>query len=220
MSVNIDSFKRKVEFIMNKTQSGNSYKPSQFNDICHMAQMQIFEKDYQNFIETENISDYLNVFMKNKVGSVSSSGEYILPIDLQHLASVRKYLVRPNGKSVMIHVREVDNVSWGLTQLSSLREPSLLFPKYTTKGSKLFFVPKDIGLIELDYFKMPIAPVWGFTIVSGRMVYDPSTSTDFEWDEHSTNLIISIFLPLVGCNLKDQELFNFSQMYKQQISEE
>ena len=218
MSVNINSFKNKVEFIMNKSQSGNSYKPSQFNDVCQMAQMQLFEKDYQTFVNTEHISDYLNVFIKYKVGSVPSSGEYILPNDAQHLLSVRKYYVRPNGKSVMIQVKAIDNVAWGLFQISSLREPTARFPKYTEKADKLFFAPKNIGIIEVDYLKTPVTPIWGFTIVNNRPQYNPSTSTNFEWSEHSVNHVASIFLSLVGCNLKDNQLSQFSEMYKEQTN--
>ena len=73
-------------------------------------------------------------------------------------------------------------------------------------------------MIELDYFKTPPAPVWGYTTVNNRPVYDPATSTNFIWDSFALNEVAAAYLALIGVNLKDNELAAFAQMYKQETN--
>ena len=69
----------------------------------------------------------------------------------------------------------------------------------------------------MDYFRTPVQPIWGYSIASSRPVYSSATSTDFEFSEYSTNEIAGIFLNLVGINLKDGELLQWSNEYKQSV---
>jgi len=216
--VNINTFKGYIDFISNKVQVGNSYTITQFNELCNRAQMQLFEKDFQVFLETEQLSEYLKTFLKNSTFSVPVNGEISYPSDFQHLSSLRKYYINPKGVGRMIQIEEVNNVAWGFIQSSTLQEPTLRFPKYSEFSNVIRFLPRNIGIVEMDYFKTPVAPIWGYTVVSGRPVYSSSTSVNFEWDDFSTNNIAGIFLSLLAVNLKDQELIQFSEMYKSQTN--
>lgn len=218
MSVNINTFKVFVEFVSNKAQSGNTVSPSQFNAIANRAQMQLFEKDFQTFLATGSVSEFLKTFLKNSTTSVPVSGLLPYPSDWEHASAIRSYYVRAGGLSTEIPVIEVKNSSWGAISTSQLQVPSKRFPKYSEFGNGIRFLPKTIGTIMLDYFKTPTPPVWGFTTVSGRPVYDASSSTDFEWDGFSLNNVASMYLSLIGVNLKDGELSQFSEAYKQQTN--
>lgn len=217
MSVNVNTFKLFVEFVSNKVQSGNAVSPSQFNEVANRAQMQLFEKDFQTFIATKQVSEYLKTFFKNKVYSVPVTGIISYPSDFQHLASLRKYYISASGGKE-IPVEEVKNESWGDIQISALYQPTLRFPKYSEFSDSIRLLPKTIGIVMMDYFKTPVAPVWGYTIANNRPVYDSATSTNFEWDEFSVNNIAAIYLSLIGVNLKDNELAQFSELYKQQTN--
>jgi len=216
MAVNVNTFKIFVDFVANKVQNGNSFTISEFNDLCNRAQMQLYEFDFRIYRETEKVSEYLKTFFKNKIDTVPSDGVYQSPSDLQHVASIRKYYIRDNGKGFNVAVGEKKNVSWSDVQSPGLHEATLRFPKYEEFGSLLKFMPRNIGIIEIDYFKVPVKPVWNFTVVSGRPVYNPTGSVDFEWGEFSFNQVAANFLSLIGCNLKDRELSQFAEMYKQQ----
>jgi hypothetical protein len=117
-----------------------------------------------------------------------------------------------------IPVEEVRNESWGDIQISALYEPTLRFPKYSEFSDNIRILPKNVGIVMMDYFKLPTAPVWGYTITNSRPVYNSSTSTNFDWDEFSFNNIAAIYLSLIGVNLKDGELAQFSELYKQQTN--
>ncbi len=218
MSVNINSFRLFVEFVSGKIQSGNSVTPPQFNETCQRAQMQLFERDYQTFLQTEDISEFLAFFLKNTPSSVPGTGLLPYPSDFEHTASIRKYYVPASGPGKMINVDEVKNVEWGNIQISALQEPTLRFPKFSHFSDSIRFLPRTIGLVEMDYFRTPVAPVWGFTVVNGRPVYSSAASTDFEWSQFAENSVASLYLSLIGINLREDQLLMFSQMYKNETN--
>jgi len=215
MAVNINEFKTYVEFLQNKAQAGNAVSISQFNQLCFQATMQKFEADYQTFLATEEVSEFLSTYFKNTVQSIPLTGELAYPSDYMHMSSLRKYYVPPGQPGRMIQIDEVKNVAWGFIQQSPLQPPTLRFPKYSHFNTVIRFLPRNIGIIEMDYFRIPAQPIWGYSIASSRPVYDSATSTDFEWEEYSTNEIAAIYLNLIGVNLKDGELLAWSKEYQQ-----
>lgn len=222
MPVSINFFKSFVEAVANKNQSGNSITVSQFNTFANQAQLAKFEADRTIYIQTGNLTKYLTFFLKNAVKQVPPlTGFLPYPNDWQHTVSVRAYFIRPNGKSVEVEVTESKDKSWGEIQISSLLISSARFPKYMEFANEFRFLPKTIGSIYLDYLKTPTPPLWTYTTSpSGRPVYDPAKSVDFEWEEFSINEVAMLYLNLIGCNLSMPELINFSNSFKQESKAE
>ncbi len=209
---NVNSFKSIAEFISNKTQSGNTVTVSQFESAAHSAQMQVFEKDRLTFLKTGDSSDFLDWFLKSiTINPNQLTGYAPYPADFQHTAGVRAYY---NGKERPVAL--VENKAWGDIQVSVLQQASRIFPKYTEFAGEYRFLPKNIGIVMLDYWKEPVKPVWGFTIVNNRQVYNPLTSVDFEWPAFSLNAVLGNYLSLIGCNLQSNDLEKFSQEFKQE----
>lgn len=216
MGVSIDFFKRYVEFCSNKSQSGNTITPSQFNVVCQQAQLAKFESDRNIFIATGELTKYLRSFLKNIVRQVPPSGDLTYPTDWQHTVAIRNYFVRPNGTGVEIECKESKDKSWGEIQISSLLQANRRFPKYMEFADEYRFLPKSLGTVMIDYLKTPVTPVWSYTTVNNRPVFDAANSVDFEWEEFSLNEVASIYLSLIGVNLKDAELSAFAQSFKQE----
>jgi len=214
MSVNVNLFKATAEFISNKSQSGNTVTPSQFSLIADQAQLLAFEQDRLIFLKTGESSDYLNWFLKNTIINPSSATGYAnYPLGFQHTAGVRCYY---NGRERPVEL--VENKAWGEVQASELMKPTRLFPKYTEFLGEYRFLPRNIGIVMLDYWVRPIVPVWAYTIVNNVPVYNPIGSVDFEWEAFSFNRIISIYLQIIGCNLKDKELSVFASEFKSETN--
>lgn len=220
MAVNVQSFKNFVEYVANKNQQGGTVSPSQFGLLANRAQMVKFEADRNVFISTGELTKYLTFFLKNIVKQVPLSGNLPYPSDWLHTVSIRSYYVRPAGKSVEVEVVESKDKSWGEIQISSLLKPTLRFPKYLEFAEEYRFLPKNINTVMIDYLKVPVAPVWGFTTVNGRTVYDPATSVNFEFDDFSTNAIAAEYLKLIGINLQMPELNAFAEKFKVDSSAE
>lgn len=212
MPVNINSFKVTSEFISNKVQSGNTVTPSEFPLIADQAQLLAYEEDRLVFLKTGESSDYLDWFLNNTVLNPNTLTGYAnYPVGFQHTAGVRAYY---NGIERPVDL--VENKAWGEVQASQLMKPTSLFPKYTEFSGEYRFLPKNIGIVMLDYWRRPIVPVWNYTIVNNVPVYNPVASIDFEWSDFSFNRIMSIYLQLIGCNLSDQHLSQFATQFKQE----
>lgn len=219
MAVNINTFKLLTEFIANKAQVGGTVSPSQFNMLANRAQMMKFEKDRNIFNQTGEISYFLDTFLNTVTAAVPGTGLCPYPTGYIQAASIRYIYSPPTGSAVQVPVQEISNKDWGMQNASQLKANSLEFPKYSEFPVNLRFLPITIASVIIDYFKLPVEPVWGYTVsVSGRPVYDAGTSTNFEWDDYSTDEIAGNYLSLIGCNLKDTELAQFSEMYKAQNS--
>jgi hypothetical protein len=210
--VNVNTFKIFTDGVANKVQSGNSVSPEQKDEFYHRSQMQIFEKDRLTFLRTGESSDFLDTFLVSTTLNPSSSTGYApYPSGFQHTAGVRAYL---DGKER--EVEPVTNQAWGSVQTSELNPPTRTFPKYTEFANEYRFLPRNINIVMLDYWKEPVKPIWGWTIVNNVQVYDASTSTNFEFDNFSFNAVAAVYLSLIGINLKDAELEQFSQQFGSQ----
>lgn len=212
MAVNINYFKVTSEFISNKVQSGNTVTPSEFPLIADQAQLLSYEEDRLIFLKTGESSDYLNWFLKNTVINPNYLTGYAnYPSDFQHTAGVRSYY---NG--IERPVELVENKAWGEVQASQLMNPTMLFPKYTEFLGEYRFLPKNIGIVMLDYWKRPIKPVWNYTIINNVPTYNSIGSIDFEWEAFSFPRIMSNYLSLIGCNLSDSNIQKFAKEYQQE----
>jgi hypothetical protein len=215
----ISVFKNFTEYVSNKNQAGNSLTVSQFNDVAHRAQMQVFEKDRAIFITEGIMSDFLKTFASTRIYNKNSAvGEFVIPVDLEHISELRTYHLKKDGTGIDVELDEVKNSDWGKITGSSLFEASSRFPKYSEWGSVVRYLPKDLNILTLDYLRTPVAPEWAFTTVNNRPVYNAANSVNFEWADFSFNNVAAMFLQIVGVNLKDAELSNFAQLYKQETN--
>ncbi len=113
-------------------------------------------------------------------------------------------------------MQSVRNSDWGKIAASQLQVPTKEFPKYSWFDTTIRFLPRNIGIVMLDYFATPTKAVWGFTTVNGRPVYNPTTSVDLPIDDFATNAIAAIFLKLFATAIKDPELTAFANQLEQQ----
>jgi len=219
MATSIDTFKRNYEYIAKKSQIGNTLTIPQFNEMAHRAQMFVYEKDRAVYISQGEASDYLKSFLKTKTySSTSIFGEITMPNDLEHVVGMRSYYVKADGDGIEVPMVEIKSSDWGSVTSSSLFAATKRFPKYAEFGDVIKFIPRTLTNITVDYFKTPLHPEWAYTTVNSRPVYDVANSIDFEWDEFAMNQVMGAFLSFVGVNLKDVELSNFAQMFKQEAN--
>ena len=210
MSVNVNYFFRLTDAIANKNQAGQTLTAEQKDDFAHQAQMSLFEKDRLTFLKTGDSSDFLDWFLKSTtINPDPLTGYANYPPDFQHTAGVRAYFM-----GIERPVELVENKAWGEVQASKLFAPTRLFPKYTEFSGEYRFLPRNIGIVMLDYWKEPVKPKWGWTIVNNEQVYDPNTSVDFEFAEFSVNTIAAIYLQLIGVNLSDANIQQFAETFK------
>jgi hypothetical protein len=80
---------------------------------------------------------------------------------------------------------------------------------------KIQLWPKTASVGEVWYLKKPNKPVFGYTRTQRVITYDPATSVQLEWDEANINKVIFKTLSLLGVNLSDDKLMEYSNLKDQ-----
>lgn len=211
MSTNVNTFFQFTNYISNKSQSGNTITPADFDIIANNAQMYQFTQDYETYNNTGVCSNYLKTFLKiGGVYQVPPTTHVVpYPSDFEYVSSMRHYYNQTQYK-----VEYVDNIEVGeILVPNSLEYPTKRFAKYQYVDDGLNIMPNDVGIIYLDYFRTPVAPHWGYTIANDEPVYDPANSTNFEWGTYFFNRIASIYLQFIGINLQDGQIEKFANEF-------
>lgn len=74
--------------------------------------------------------------------------------------------------------------------------------------------PDNINKVVLTYVKIPVTPVWGYTLVNDQPVYASGSSTDFDYPVSMTNDIAIMVLGKLGLNLLMPEVMQYSELIK------
>jgi hypothetical protein len=214
--------------IANKAQTGN-LTPSDFNSLMPRAFQQWVYKTYDDMTDgrgwqsNQSITDDLRfLLVRNKVMQVAKDGSLSVPNDYLHLSSINYNYTRAYKGKTITKLKPVDvvrdNERAAFTG-SDIYAPLLESKKYVISAffdTYLQFYPANVGRVEFTYLRKPIDPVWNFTVVNGRPVYDPITSVDLEAPDEAVDEIAMIALSLFGINIRDQELISFSEAQKAQ----
>lgn len=205
-----------LNFIVNKQQSGN-ITPSQFNIIAERSQIDFFNKEYMKFQLTREVTDALSPFLVPTIINPDSSGQFVYPSDYYHVASVR-HLYYVNNIAVPVPVEEITNNELGEMLMSQVAPATTKYPKVSYYDSYLQFFPKSVKAIQFDYLRRPVTPVWAYTVVNGRPVYDPTLSVNLEVYDEFQNEIVAMMLSLYGANISSQQVVQFSQLMKSETA--
>lgn len=214
--------------IANKAQTGN-LTPSDFNSLMPRAFQQWVYKTYDDMTDgrgwqsNQSVTDDLRfLLVRNKVMQVASDGSLYVPSNYLHLSSINyNYSTLYKGNTIT-KLKPVDivrdNERSAFTN-SDIYAPLLAAKKYVIASffdTYLQFYPSSVGRVEFTYLRKPVDPLWNFTVVNGRPVYDSSTSVDLEAPDEAVDEIAMIALSLFGINIRDQELIGFSEAQKAQ----
>ena len=210
MAININKVYRVVLAILNKEQRGY-LTPDQFNRLGRQAQLDLFEKsfyDYNRALIKENrigssseygdiagnIQEKIDVFAKSATLTFTT-GIAAEPNDLY-----RTILLTVNGDT---EVEPVKKTELAYLNSSKLTAPSASYPVYYSEGENVKIFPTTITSANIDYIKIPLDPIWGYTSSGGAYTYASGSSTDFELHPSEESLLVTKILAYAGVVLKD-----------------
>jgi len=206
-----------LNLLSNKTQSGG-FNTTQFNLAAQRAQMEEFNAGIKKWQETQVVTEAIKSFLKN-VTLASNDGRLSLPTDYAYYSSLRtRYIQRnsaTNSISFDIEVPEIDNGKWGASLSSQVAPPTRRFPKCSFFSNYLEIRPTEIQFVEMDYFRVPKNPIWNFTIVNNREVFNPIGSVSFEMDDLFHNDIVFRMASYLGINLSFPQFVQYAEAQKQ-----
>ncbi len=217
--------------------------PTEFNSFAPIAQMNIFNKLFDELTAAENmrrrnidpardksrikqIKEDLGVFAKTET-ITKTNGVFARPDDFARLINVKTggdILLGVNN-SVMADVI-YDEEKLDRVLLSTLSAPTVSRPVVLMSDDFEVF-PTSISKIKVRYYKQPEGldpttnartvslPKFGFDTLNGKESYKPAESVDFELPEHYTSELVFEMGKLVGVNLRDADVYNYSNAESQ-----
>lgn len=190
-----------VSKVMNKEQVGY-LQPSVFNLYAPIAQneeIEILLSDLE--AKKKNITSLLPLYKQNTIPKILPYfGGYTLPTD--YLDYVNIFTLSHKQIDVLTGNQLPERMN------SLVVPPTIESPVAHFVDKKVFIYPLTITEnIVLLYVRKPIPPVFGFTMVNNRPVYNALTSQDFEIPDAvvSHSKICARILRYLGASLKDQE---------------
>ena len=224
--MNIDQTKQFLEYIARKNNSA-TLSPSQLNLILDRAQMQKFMELFGNPQEyqvgnpvprvayevTQKISDDLRTFKEEK-NVILDNGRAVLPEDYIHALTISAIVgknTKDGVKKIYTSFDIVDEDKEVYRISSNIVPPTKEFPIAVLKKDYFQIYPEDLTNVKISYLRRPKMPIWGYTVQSGRPVYDPSQSTDLEWPEQTVNDIIIRACNYIGISIKDGDILGYTQ---------
>lgn len=235
--ININDFKEFVFFVMNKEGKG-SVSPSEFNIATNSALRTWTMQKYGNDAEyqpgmpiprrswqiTSKITDDLKHLLEYRPFSVID-GKVLLPDgtlydldgsiapDYLHYSSLN-FTYYQAGSSVVVRkvpIKVIRDSEFSVIESSEVNRATQRFPKATFRSEYIEILPKSINSIFLSYLRQPMVSKWEYTLVNNRPVYDPINSIDLDAPLEAFNDIAMLTVNLMGINLRDADITQYSQ---------
>lgn len=181
--------------------------PTDFNLVFPQAEQRHFNKLYEDYLRTQELSSALTPFKSDPTTiSIDGSGKYTKPAELLHLDALRHTY---DGVQKEVQRFEDDRLANKLS--SRFDAPSLEYPIYVEYGTFYQFYPTSLATGVIVYLKKLVPSFWNYTLVSGRPVYSSSGSVQPLWKQSDLDEIIYIALSDLGISMRDPMIDSFAE---------
>ena len=226
MAINVNTVYRTVLLILNKEQRGY-LTPDEFNKTATQVQLEIFNEYFEDLNQqlrvAGNDSEYSDRIknLEEKISIFQSTGVCPPAVGYFNIPAVTDFYklgtVIYNDEKEIQYVQPNELLE---LNLSPITRPSVYWPVYTYRDSKIYVYPKSItgNVISCTYLRKPVDPIWNFTLGANfQYIYNAETSVNFELHTiEQTNVITKILL-YSGVVIKDPQIV---QVAAQQIQNE
>jgi hypothetical protein len=205
-----------LNFYINKEQGG-WYTPEELTMIVDRAQRTLFNNYYIKYQTSQRLDDALAPFKAAHVFS-HATGLITNPVDYQDMLAITATVVDDQSVTRTRPVELVTDDELANRVSSQVDPPSVLSPivvRVDNDNWQLY--PKVQQAGTMVYLAVPTAPVYNYTVMSGRViVYDELTSIQLQWNDKDILSIILLALNGLGINLSEPDILQWSEMKNQQ----
>ena len=230
----IDEVYRLVQTFANKEQRG-FITPSEFNLLAKQAELELYNKRLSIVMEKsqpkkaagfyhESLSPTL---AKQDLSHFLQISSIALTNDAQPYLGTTKSITTDYIESIFINndeehsistnipVEIVDNVNINQILRSSLVKPSVEYPIALLSedgvNKRISIFPETItGCIIYNYLN-DNTPKWGYVTISGKPVYDHSSSTQFVLSQRCHGELVTKILEYLGVSIREAEVVQYAQ---------
>jgi hypothetical protein len=190
-----------IDLLTKKGKSG--YFPRvDIDTAVYTASKQLFDEEYKKYEINQEVSDSLKVFQTDPTSlSLDGAGKVNKPADYLHVTSLRD----STNKDIDV----IAEAFIGTRLDDEICPPEVGFSICVFYKTYLQFYPIGTTGVKITYLKNPVQPVYAYTVVNGREVYDDTNSVDVEWNVSDQSKVTMRALAILGVALSDSELAQF-----------
>lgn len=193
--------------------TGSWYTIPELEQLVDRGQIAYYSDIKAKYATSQLVKDILSPFRTSYNFTTQVSGVIIIPDDnYLDLLDIQIYFNISN-RVVYAPVKLVNEDERAI-RLNSQINPVTITSPIGEQISKKTFRLYPVGTYNgnVTYLRRPVAPVFSYTVISGRViVYDNTTSTQLEWRETEIVPILLKSLRIIGINLRDNEVLGFSE---------
>lgn len=228
----INKVYKRLQVLLNKQQLG-FITPSQFDEIAEQAQQEIFNDTLEELtkhlkyklrgLETARgdikatLEDNIRTLLVyNEPLIATSNNIFAYPDRYAHWVSIIEgdntvAAVDPEDSQYYINNRYSPRSGWSVAICGSNQIE--MIPDTITSGVKMSYYKFPMGSRSGVPLNSP--PSWAYTKVGEDLLYNPSTSVDFELPKHMEERIVDSMLSLMGLSLRDKEAMAYGELQEQ-----
>lgn len=209
--MNLQDVVNEFNFYINKF-TGSYFTIPEIMNCLDIGQMAVYSDFKPKYATSQLSKEILAPFRETYNFTTLVSGYVIVPAtDYLDLLDIQIYFQISN-RTVFYPVKLI-NEDERATRLNSQIDPvTITSPIGEQTAPKTFrLYPTNAYNGNVSYLRRPVKPVFGYTVISGRViVYDPNTSTQLEWRDSEIGLIIQKSLEVAGINLRAEDVSAFA----------
>lgn len=170
----------------------------------YMASKWQYNQYYSIYEQTNEISDSMAVFLSDPTPLTLTAGKFTLPANFVH--EVGEISAGTSNRKV----KRLTHAQLSARRNSALVPPTATYPVCVFYKTYIQFYPTDITNVIMTYLLAPVQPVYAFTIVNGREVYNDAASVDIEWSVDDLVKITDKALEVLSQNLQNPLLSQYA----------
>lgn len=204
-----------VQDLLSKN-NGVYITPAEYNRYAEMSSLDLFDKrvgarnlNVTAYGRNRTLDRRVNPFRVVTTVTVTA-GVATQPADLE---LTRAVYYTYDGKPKALRVADEDRFAKLFDD--PLADPIPEDPFYIEDNGSIRIFPEDIPEVTIEYLKKPVTPVYGYTIVNRRPVYDPASSVDFDWDKREEAELTMRILQYAGVSIAHQAIVQYAEAKQQ-----
>lgn len=220
--MDLKDFHDTVRFFVNKEQGG-WFPPEEIDTIAHRAQMWLFTLLLDQYAKTQMLNDLLSPFKDKASVNSDASGLVVLSADCQLFLSIyTSYFDPSKGKKRFrpVTILNEDEIAERLD--ASILEPTFKDPVGMEMGRdmngkvNIQLYPETAFVATAYFLRTPKTPFFKYTQAGREVTYDQGGSQQLEWTEIAINKILIKTVQMLGVNISDQMIIQYTELKNQQ----
>jgi len=212
----IDLIYKLVLYYIRKNKFGGSPSDIEFNNLCEVEQLNIIKRSVKN--KGNEIYSIINdeiSHIKEKTIINVSGGDFDKPTDLLYLLGLESLNII-DGITTTYDIDVISTNEFNYRKQSSIVNADISFPIANSFASSWAVLPDTISQVNCTYLKIPPKPVWEYTIINSRKVYDAGSSTDFTLPESMITEIAMGILQQMGINVRENQIIEYANQIQKE----